>query len=75
MKIQDNVSSPSNGVAFTVSGIRFLGVSITGTATTFQVDFYATINDIDYFPIAGRKVDDPDFNFVSSTNEDNKGVI
>lgn len=67
--------SASNGRPLSVSALRYLGVSISGTSTTFKVEFFGSLNNIDYFPIMGREADDPTISYKKETTSKDKIYI
>jgi len=75
MKLHNQTTSPSNGAELTVESIRFLGLSVAGTSTDFTIDFEASFNGIDFYPVMGREADSTDITFIKTTSTINKIVL
>jgi len=75
MFLHNRSTSISIGTEITVESIRYLGMSITGTASTFTLVFEASFNGIDYFPVMGRCADDTTITFITETSTINKIVL
>lgn len=75
MILHNRSTSTSSGVELTVESIKYLGLSIIGTAATFTIVFEASFNGIDYFPVMGRKADDTTITFITSISEVDKIVL